>query len=93
LLTFLSNDCEGRDHSAGRRHTILLLYVSFVGLPVLSLAGVNRARDLSRRQVVASSAAEPLDEVTVQLVTRPLAPISSLNPVVPDSPERIAEAG
>ena len=61
--------------------------------PVLSVAGVNRARDLSSRYVVESSADEPLDEVTVQLVTRPLAPTSSRKPVAPDSPERTAEAG
>jgi hypothetical protein len=67
--------------------------VSAVLLPLLSLAGVNRARALSRRQVVVSSADDPLDEVTVQLVTRPLAPTSSLNPVVPASPARWAEAG
>ena len=70
-----------------------LLNVSFVGLPVLSRAGVNRALALSSRQVVASSAPDPLDDVTVQLVTRPFAPISSLKPVVPDSPARIADAG
>ena len=61
--------------------------------PVLSVAGVNRARDLNSRQVVESSADEPLDDVTVQLETRPLAPTSSLKPVAPDSPERTAEAG
>jgi hypothetical protein len=61
--------------------------------PVVSVAGENRARDLSSLQVVLSSADEPLDEVTVQLVTRPLAPTSSRNPVAPASPARTAEAG
>jgi hypothetical protein len=66
---------------------------SLVVPPLLSVAGVKRARDLSSRQVVESSADEPLEFVTVQLVTRPLAPTSSRKPVAPDSPERTAEAG
>jgi hypothetical protein len=66
---------------------------SLVLAPVLSVAGVNRARDRSSRHVVESSADEPLDEVTVQLETRPFAPTSSRKPVAPDSPERTAEAG
>jgi hypothetical protein len=66
---------------------------SLVVPPLLSVAGVNRARDLSSLQVVESSAAEPLDEVTVQLVTLPFAPTSSRKPVAPASPERTAEAG
>jgi len=70
-----------------------LLTVSEVGLPVLSVAGANRARDVSNRQVAASRAEEPLDEVTLQFVTRPLGPTSSRKPVVPDSLLRSAEAG
>jgi hypothetical protein len=60
---------------------------------VLSVAGENRARDLNSLQVVESSADEPLDEVTVQLLTRPLAPTSRRKPVAPDSEERSADAG
>jgi hypothetical protein len=67
--------------------------VSDVAAPVLSVAGVKRARDLSSRQVVESSADEPLDEVTVQLVTRPFGPTSSRKPVAPASPARTADAG
>jgi hypothetical protein len=66
---------------------------SVVGPPLLSVAGVKRALDLSSRQVVESSADEPLDEVTVQLVTRPFEPTSSRKPVAPDSEARSAEAG
>ena len=66
---------------------------SAVADPVLSVAGVNRARDRNSRQVVESSADDPLDDVTVQLETRPFAPTSSRKPVAPDSPERTAEAG
>ena len=66
---------------------------SFVFAPLLSVAGVKRARDFSSRQVVESSEDEPLDDVTVQLETRPLAPTSSRKLVAPCSPERTAEAG
>ena len=69
------------------------LTASPVAAPVLSVAGVKRARDLSSRQVVESRADEPLDDVTVQLVTRPFGPTSSRKPVAPDSPARTAEAG
>jgi len=68
-------------------------WLSVVGAPVLSVAGVKRALDLNSRQVVESSADEPLDEVTVQLVTRPFEPTSSRKPVAPDSSARSAEAG
>ena len=70
-----------------------LLTESAVDLPVLSRAGVKRARLFMIRQVAESSALDPLDEVIVQLVTRPLAPTSSRNPVVPCSSARIAEGG
>ncbi len=60
---------------------------------MLSRAGVNLARDVSSLQVVESSADDPLDEVTVQFVTLPLAPTLSLYPVVPCSSARMAEAG
>jgi len=72
---------------------IRLLTESAVGLPLLSVAGVNRARLLMILQVALSSEDEPLDEVTVQLVTRPFGPMSSLNPVVPCSSARMAESG
>ena len=70
-----------------------LLWTPGAGLPLLSLAGVKRARRVSSRQVAESSADDPLDEVTEQFVTRPSGPTSSLNPVVPASPERSAEGG
>ena len=82
-----------RTQSSGMRHTIRLLWVPAVVAPVLSRAGVKRARRVSSRQVAESSAEEPLDDVTVQLVTRPSAPTSSRNPVVPASPERSADGG
>ena len=64
-----------------------------VGLPLLSRAGVNRAREVSSLHVAASSADEPLDEVTEQLVTLPFAPTLRRNPVTPSSSARSAEAG
>ncbi len=66
---------------------------SLVGCPVSSRAGVNLAREVSSLQVVESSEAEPLDEVTVQLVTRPLVPISRRTAVVPCSSFRCAADG
>ena len=45
------------------------------------------------RQVVLSSELDPLDDVTVQLVTRPSGPMVSRNPVVPSSFRDKAEAG
>ncbi len=69
------------------------LWVSFVGLPLLSRAGVNRARLRMIRHVALSSAVEPLVEVTVQFVTRPFGPTSRRNPVVPSSSARMAEGG
>jgi hypothetical protein len=85
--------CRGGHHSPWIRQVILLLTESEVGLPLLSIAGVNRARLRMILQVAASSADEPLELVTVQLVTRPLEPTSSRKPVVPSSSERSAEAG
>ena len=70
-----------------------LLTLSPVGLPLLSRAGVKRALLFMIRQVAASRADEPLDEVTVQLATRPSAPTSSLKPVVPCSSALIADGG
>ena len=80
-------------YSWGRTQRIRLLTESPVAAPVLSLAGVKRARLFMIRQVAESSALDPLDEVIVQSVTRPLGPTSSLNPVVPCSSARIAEGG
>ena len=61
------------------------LTLSVVGWPLLSRAGVKRARLRMIRQVAVSSAVEPLDDVTVQLVTRPSGPTVSRKPVVPCS--------
>jgi hypothetical protein len=59
--------------------------VSATGLPLLSRAGVYRARALMIRQVAESSADEPLDEVTEHSVTLPLGPTVSFTRTVPDS--------
>jgi hypothetical protein len=67
--------------------------LSAAGLPRLSRAGVNLARICIRRQVVESRLAEPLDRVTVQLVTRPFEPTSSRKPTAPSSPFSTASAG
>ena len=72
---------------------ILLDTESVVGWLLLFRAGVKRARLCMIRHVARSSVDEPLDEVTVQPVTRPLVPISSRKPVVPDSSARIAASG
>ena len=48
--------------------------LSVVAAPLLSRAGVNRARLRMIRQVAVSSAVDPLDDVTVQLVTLPSGP-------------------
>jgi hypothetical protein len=61
--------------------------------PVLSRAGVNRALLRMIRHVAASSAAEPLDDVTEQSETRPSAPTLRRKPTVPSSSLRNAEAG
>ena len=61
--------------------------------PELLVAGVKRARLRISRQVVLSNELDPLEEVTVQLLTRPSGPTSSRKPVVPDSSLRIAESG
>ena len=61
--------------------------------PELLVAGVKRARLRISRQVVLSKELDPLDEVTVQLLTRPSGPTSSRKPVVPDSSLRIAASG
>src|SRR5687767_3065948 len=44
------------------------------GLPWLSWAGVNRARERMIRQVAESSPGAPLGRVTLQALTRPSAP-------------------
>jgi hypothetical protein len=51
-----------------------LLTESAVLAPLLSVAGVNRARLLMMRHVALSSAVEPLDDVTVQAATLPSGP-------------------
>ena len=50
---------------------------------MLPLAGVNRARLRRILQVALSNEREPLDEVTLQLLTRPSVPIARLTPTVP----------
>jgi hypothetical protein len=75
------------------RHVMRWFTVSVVEDPVLSRAGVNLARLRMIRHVAASSADEPLDEVTTQLVTRPSGPTVRRNPVVPCSSLRRADAG
>jgi hypothetical protein len=67
--------------------------VSAIGCPVLSRAGVNRARRWRRRQVAPSSCDEPLDEVTEQLVTRPEVSTLKRTRTVPCSSLRKAEGG
>jgi hypothetical protein len=84
---------EPHDQSAGSTHRIRLLTESEVGLPVSSRAGVKRALLRMIRHTVWSRAAEPLDEVISQLVTRPSGPMLSRKPVVPCCSARIAEAG
>src|SRR3954470_21092054 len=88
-----ADDGPGPPQSAGIRQTMRLETVSLVGWPLLSWAGVKRAREGSNRQVAESSPDEPLDEVTWQPVTRPFGPTSRRKPVVPDSLLRSAEAG
>ena len=63
------------------------------GLPLLSRAGVKRARERMIRHVVASKAEDPLDLVIVQPVTRPLAPTSNVKRTLPCSRKRSAESG
>jgi hypothetical protein len=57
--------------------------VSLVGLPLLSRAGVNRARLVSSLQVALSSEGTPLDETTEQPVTLPPELTSSRTRTVP----------
>ena len=81
------------DQSAGSTQRMRPLTESVVLAPLLSVAGVNRARLRIRRHVVLSNELDPLEEVTEQLVTRPSGPTSSRNPVVPCSSLRMAESG
>ena len=69
------------------------LWVSVVGFPLLSRAGVNRARLRMIRQVVLSSAEFPLEPVTEQPVARPSAPTVTVIRVVPSASARCADAG
>jgi hypothetical protein len=81
------------NQSAGNCHRILRETGSEVLPPLLSVAGVNRARLRSSRHVVLSSELEPDELVTEQLVTRPSGPTSSRKPVVPCCSFRIASCG
>ena len=69
------------------------LTVSEVGCPVLSRAGVNRARLRRIRQVAASSDDEPLEFVIEQAWTRPSGPTVSEKEAVPSSLARCAADG
>ncbi len=51
---------------AGSTHSIASRTRAAAGMPVLSIAGVNRARRRMIAQVVLSSALDPLERVTVQ---------------------------
>ncbi len=51
-----------------------------MGWPLLPLAGVNRARLRRILQVALSNEREPLDDVTLQPLTRPSVPIARLTP-------------
>jgi hypothetical protein len=97
IFAFLSYQVSGVERpvhqSSGSTHRKRALYESVTALPAVSFAGVKRARRVRRRQAVSSSVLDPLDEVTVQFVTRPSVPMSSRKPVVPLSPARIAESG
>jgi hypothetical protein len=64
-----------------------------VGLPLLSIAGVNFARRCRIRHVVESRVRDPLDPVTLQAETRPSVPIDKATDTVPDSSLSIACAG
>ena len=67
--------------------------LSPVGFPPESVAGAYRARLLIKEQVVRSKELDPLDDVTVQLVTRPLGPMSRRKPTVPCSSLLMAAVG
>jgi len=66
---------------------------SAMGLPLLSRAGVNRARLLKIEQVARSKADEPLDELTEHAVTLPSAPTVSRTLTVPCSSRSAAADG
>jgi hypothetical protein len=69
------------------------LKLPLVGLPLLSIAGLNLARLWRIRQVVWSSVRDPLEPVTLQPVTRPVDPICNDTVTVPCSSRSIALSG
>jgi hypothetical protein len=75
------------------RHVMRCLNVPVVGLPVLSRAGVNRARLWRTRQVAESRLRDPLELATLQLVTRPVGPIDRTTDTVPCSSDSTADDG
>jgi hypothetical protein len=75
------------------RQVIRCVNVPVVGLPLVSRAGVNFARLCRTRHVVESSAREPLELATLQLVTRPVVPIDKTTDTVPCSSLSSAEDG
>src|SRR3546814_9308469 len=62
-------------------------------VPAASCAGVKRPFMTTSAQVVLSSSAVPLDSVIEHDVTRPLASMSTANPVPPSPPEALAAGG
>jgi hypothetical protein len=67
--------------------------VELVAAPLLSCAGVKRARLERIRQVAESSVRDPLDDATEQPVTRPLEPTLSTTLTVPCSSFWIEDYG
>ena len=76
LLMQMTVKSNAEPHSR-MRQVMRLATVSVVGLPLLSRAGVKRARLRMMRQVALSRAVEPLDPVTLQAETRPSGPTVS----------------
>tara|TARA_Y100000815_G_scaffold76079_1_gene65004 strand:- start:310 stop:546 length:237 start_codon:yes stop_codon:yes gene_type:complete len=72
----------------GNSHFTALEKVPATGSPFDPRAGSNRALFVTSAQVAASSSEWPVDPVTVQLVTLPVAAISSLNRAVPVNSRR-----
>src|SRR5690349_5364711 len=70
-----------------------VVYVSEVGLPLLSLAGTNFARRRRMLHVAESSAPLPVERIRLQDDTRPSGPIVSCAWAVPSAPADCADAG
>ena len=74
-------------------HRTELDQLPLVGLPSPPVAGLNRPRRWISEQVVLSSSGVPLEPVTVQLETRPLASTSTRKRVTPSFSSRSARLG